>query len=130
MRSKDGDYNPISQWIKGCFKWMVGNVPYEKIKVQQGDLAFIESDKSSKFSEGNNVQMVNEYDSHAFADPVEFVVQEKTKENILGYIRVQKATVLDHPEHESRLVGAGVYELRQAKSWEASPKGVWSLRID
>lgn len=33
-------------------------------------------------------------------------------------------------EHMNRTIPAGNYEIRQCRSWEANPKGIWSLRID
>jgi hypothetical protein len=39
-RSKDGDYNPVHNWIRVCYNWMVGNVNKDLIRYQQGDLVF------------------------------------------------------------------------------------------
>jgi len=133
MRSKGGDYNPIHGWVIGCYKWMVGNVNFERIKAQQGDLVFvggiaiepISADVPLEFTE------VNSYDNHMFEHPVKFLpYNKKEKNNILGYFRIEKDTMLNHHEHKPRLIPAGDYELRQCRSWEANPKGIWSLRID
>ena len=141
MRSKGGDYNPIHGWTIGCYKWMVGNVNFERIKAQQGDLVFVESTNSpfdyaagaeaQSYEVSANIQTVNAYDNHVFATPVKFLPYEKKeKSNILGYFHIEKDTMLNHHEHKPRLIPAGDYELRQCRSWEANPKGIWSLRID
>lgn len=128
MRSKDGDYSPIHNWIKGCYKWMIGNVPFGAIKVQQGDLAFVKIEDKLDFS---NAEMVNAYDSHAFTNPVAYLPYEKKdKQNVLGYFHITADEHLTHPEHKDRVIPAGTYELRQCRSWEANPVGIWSLRID
>lgn len=127
MRSKGGDYNPIHNWTQGCYKWMIGNVNFERIKAQQGDLAFVEIDK---FPEGE-AEKVNGYDSHMFETPVDYLPYiKKDKQNVLGYIKLDNPTTLNHTEHMTRKLPAGVYEIRQCRSWEANPKGIWSLRID
>ena len=130
MRSKGGDYNPVHGWILGCFKWMVGNVNYERVKAQQGDLVFVQM--TSPIEEGDlNFQEVNAFDSHKFESPVKFIpYMKKEKSNILGYFRIEKDMMLNHVHHKARFIPAGDYELRQCRSWEANPKGVWSLRID
>ncbi len=127
MRSKDGDYNPVHNWTIGCYKWMIGNVNFERIKSQQGDLAFVQIDN---FPEGVP-EKVNGYDSHLFETPVDYLPYEKKdRQNILGYIRLDNPTTLKHEEHLNRIIPAGIYEIRQCRSWEANPKGIWSLRID
>lgn len=134
MRSKGGDYNPIHGWVVGCYKWMVGNVNFERIKAQQGDLVFVEMLPAPIISDDGVIpkyEEVNAYDNHKFATPVKFLPYlKKEKSNILGYFRIEKDTMLNHHEHKPRLIPAGNYELRQCRSWEANPKGVWSLRID
>jgi hypothetical protein len=130
MRSKGGDYNPIHGWVMGCYKWMVGNVNFDRIKAQQGDLVFVSVDLGSDKQFDLAVsQEVNAYDNHKFATPVKFIPYEG-KTNILGYFRIEKDTMLNHHEHKPRIIPAGDYELRQCRSWEANPKGIWSLRID
>ena len=127
MRSKNGEYNPVHDWTAGCYRWMVGNVSKERTKAQQGDLAFVEttSPLDGAFT------TVDGYDNHKFETPVQFLPYEKKdKANILGYVRLTDDNVLTHPEHMNRLVPAGDYEIRQCRSWEANPKGIWSLRID
>jgi hypothetical protein len=129
-RSKDGDYNPVHNWIRSCYGWMIGNVNKSLIKYQQGDLAFIstnsDEEKSLNFSE-----YVTKYDNHEFNKPVGFAKYEKKeKSNILGYVRLIEPTTLQHHEHEHVLMTEGTYCLRQCRSWEANPQGVWSLRID
>lgn len=127
MRSKGGDYNPIHNWTSGCYKWMIGNVNFERIKAQQGDLAFVEIDK---FPEGTP-EKVNGYDSHNFEFPVDYLpYTKKDNQNVLGYIRLDNPAILNHTEHLNRIIPAGIYEIRQCRSWEANPKGIWSLRID
>ncbi len=127
MRSKDGEPNPINNWIKGCYKWMVGNVNFERIMAQQGDLAFVSIDK---FPEGEPT-MVAQYDSHCFERNVEYLpYTKKDKANVLGYVNLPLDTKLNHTHHRNRVIPAGVYEIRQCRSWEANPKGIWSLRID
>ena len=128
MRSKDGDYNPLHQWTKGAYKWMSGNVNFERIVVQQGDLVFV---RSLEEHQDKAFTSVNAYDSHRFAEPVLYAPYEKKqKENILGYFKIDKPVELLHLEHLDVLIPEGLYELRQCRSWEANPKGVWSLRID
>jgi hypothetical protein len=128
MRSKGGDYNPIHNWTIGCYKWMIGNVNFEKIKAQQGDLAFV----STENLDFTGAEKVNSYDSHMFSQPVEFLpYTKKDKQNVLGYVRIPEPGVfLDHTEHMKRGILPGDYEIRQCRSWEANPKGIWSLRID
>lgn len=127
MRSKGGDYNPIHNWTKGCYKWMIGNVNYERIVAQQGDLAFVQIDA---LPEGE-MTTVNAYDNHCFSKGVNFVPYlKKEKQNILGYVSLDEAVTLNHNEHLNREIPKGVYEIRQCRSWEANPKGIWSLRID
>lgn len=131
MRSKGGDYNPIHGWTIGCYKWMVGNVNFERIKAQQGDLVFVSITPDVIDGISASIEEVNAYDNHVFATPVKFYpYTKKEKNNILGYFRIEKDTMLNHHEHKPRLIPAGDYELRQCRSWEANPKGVWSLRID
>jgi hypothetical protein len=127
MRSKNRDYNPVHGWIKGCYKWMVGNVNYDRIKAQQGDLAFVQIEE---FPEGE-ISKVNSYDSHCFSTEVKFTPYvKKDNQNVLGYVQLENDTMLNHTEHKARLIPAGNYEIRQCRSWEANPKGIWSLRID
>jgi hypothetical protein len=131
MRSKGGDYNPIHNWTKGCYKWMIGNVNFERIRAQQGDLAFVEIDKLPEPTEINPVVEVNAYDNHMFEQHVPYMqYTKKDNQNVLGYVQLVKDTVLSHNEHMNRIIPAGNYEIRQCRSWEANPKGIWSLRID
>ena len=127
MRSKSGDYNPVHSWTVGCYKWAVGNVNFERIKAQQGDLAFVSIDK---FPDGE-ITKVDSYDSHCFSSPVNFTpYTKKDNRNILGFVQLENDTNLNHLEHKNRTIPKGIYEIRQFKSWEANPKGIWSLRID
>lgn len=129
MRSKGGDYNPIHNWTKGCYKWMIGNVNYERILAQQGDLAFV-AIEADQMPEGDFTK-VDSYDNHKFSSPVDFIpYTKKEKQNILGYVALEQNTVLNHNEHLNREIPKGFYEIRQCRSWEANPKGIWSLRID
>lgn len=127
-RSKDGDYNPIHNWTKVCYNWMVGNTPRSLIRYQQGDLVFVEDVKEREF----RVEPVDAYDHHVFEIPVDFCpyTAKSKAENILGYIRVNEETVLNHTEHKSVTMAPGRYVIRGCRSWEANPSGVWSLRID
>lgn len=127
LRSKDGDNNPVNDWIRTCYNWMVGNVNADLIVAQQGDLAFVKIDK---LPEGEQT-MVDSYDSHCFQHGVAFVpYTKKAASNVLGYFDIALDTVLKHSEHVAITVPAGIYELRQCRSWEANPKGIWTLRID
>ena len=133
-RSKGGDYNSVHNWIKVCYNWMAGNVRRDLIKAQQGDLFFVE------VSEETNLDFqgyVDSYDQHKFEIPkeqplvVEFAPYTKAAtSNILGYVRLKEATWLRHPEHDDVLIPAGTFAIHQCRSWEANPKGIWSLRID
>lgn len=123
-RSKGGDYNGVHNWIKTTYNWMVGNVNAERIVQQQGDLIFVKTDKEVVFD-----KFTEAYDNHKFATPVNFA-EYNGNENILGYVRMSSTTVLNHHEHMVVEIPAGTYEIRQCRSWEANPKGVWSLRID
>ena len=128
MRSKNGEYSPIHTWIKGCYKWMIGNVPFGSIKVQQGDLAFVETKEELNFE---SAELVNNYDSHTFEREVPFLPYTKAdKQNILGYVKLDKDTLLSHTHHKNRVIPNGIMVIRQARSWEANPRGVWSLRFD
>lgn len=126
-RSKKGDYNPIHNWIKTCYKWMIGNVNYDNIVTQQGDLAFI---KIEGITEEVQAQDAEQYEGHHFRDPVKVWINDDQKSNVLGTVLVEQDTELIHEEHMNRQLPKGYYELRQCRSWEANPKGVWSLRID
>jgi hypothetical protein len=126
-RSKDGDYNPIHRWIAVCFNWAMGNVNYSLLKAQQGDLFFIAVD-------GDKLEFdheVNSYDHHCFETAVKFAeYKKKAKSNILGYVQLDADTLLRHNEHDDVMVPSGTYAIHQCRSWEANPKGVWSLNID
>lgn len=127
-RSKQGDYNSINNWIKVCYNWMVGNVDKNNIVATQGDLAFVRQEKSTELDFSYEV---DRYDNHCFAEPVSFAEYTKSaKSNILGYVNLEKNVVLNHNEHDSVLIPPGMYAIYQCRSWEANPKGVWSLRID
>ncbi len=126
-RSKDGDYNPIHNWIKQCYNWMAGNVNASRIINQQGDLIFVQDMQEDR----EYPTTVDFYDKHVFETSVKFAPYEKKKkDNILGWISLEEQTILNHAEHMSITLPAGNYEIRQCRSWEANPKGVWSLRID
>ena len=131
MRSKGGDYNPIHNWTVGCYKWMIGNVNFERIKAQQGDLAFVQIDEFPSIKDIESIKQVDSYDNHRFEKPVTFApYTKKDNQNILGYVQLMEDTVLSHNEHMNRIIPKGNYEIRQCRSWEANPKGIWSLRID
>lgn len=138
-RSKDGDYNPIHNWTKVCYNWMAGNIKADRIKAQQGDLAFVQikTDGSGEDLDGAAVKglefahKVNQYDNHRFEEEVPFAEYTKAaKSNVLGYVNLEKDTWLRHNEHDDVLIPKGAYAIHQCRSWEANPKGVWSLRID
>lgn len=138
-RSKDGDYNPIHNWTKVCYNWMCGNIKRDRIVAQQGDLAFvkIKTDKNDDSLDGAAVtglefnHEVDQYDNHCFAEPVAFAeYTKKAKSNILGYVKLDKQVELRHNEHDNEQIPAGTYAIHQARSWEANPRGVWTLNID
>ncbi|MBS1722847.1 MAG: hypothetical protein JSS66_07700 [Armatimonadetes bacterium] len=125
-RSKDGDYNPVHDWVKVCYNWMVGNIPAKDIVAQQGDMVFVQHEHKMPCNE-----LVMAYEGHCFDRPVKFAPYEKKeKQNVLGYLQVDGDTWLRHGEHEDVLIPAGDYEVRQCRSWEANPVAVWTLRID
>lgn len=129
LRSKNGDTNPVHNWTIGCYKWMVGNVNFERIYAQQGDLAFVSIDSIN--DKGAEWTSVNSYDGHCFDEPVQFLpYTKKDNQNVLGYVKLDRDTILNHHEHMNRVIPEGIYEIRQCRSWEANPKGIWSLRID
>jgi hypothetical protein len=146
MRSKQGENNPVHNWTRSGYKWMVGNVAFDRIKAQQGDLAFVEIDKvpdpdpdrktvAFDPNDENYIdprpRYVNSYDSHTFGEKVLFFPYlKKDKQNVLGYVTLPHAVGLTHKEHMARAIPAGTYEIRQCKSWEANPRGIWSYRID
>lgn len=138
FRSKDGDYNPIHQWTKGCYNWMAGNIKSSNIKAQQGDLFFVQvKTDANEEIDGTVVKdlafdhKVNQYDKHCFEREVPFAEYKKAaKANILGYVNLEEDTWLKHTEHDDVLIPKGTYAIHQCRSWEANPKGVWSLRID
>jgi len=121
MRSKNGDPNPVHNWLTSAYQWMAGNIRATAIAAQQGDLIFV---RTTQDVVG---EPVTDYDSHTFDTPVTFALHDEA--NILGYIKTPD-NILRHPEHEDTQIDAGVYEVRQCRSWEANPRGVWSLRID
>jgi hypothetical protein len=126
-RSKGGDYNPIHRWTAVCYNWMAGNVNKNDIVAQQGDLFFVRTPKEGLVFDGK----VNAYDKHTFAKEVDFAAYTKSeKSNILGYVDLPCDLMLKHTEHDDVLVPAGTYAIRQCRSWEANPQGIWSLRID
>lgn len=139
FRSKEGEYNPIHNWVVGCYNWVAGNIKRERIKAQQGDLFFVQvkTDAENTELDGATVKNlefsyeVNQYDNHRFERGVPFAEYTKAaKSNILGYVRLDENTWLRHNEHDDVLIPAGTYAIHQCRSWEANPKGVWSLRID
>ena len=74
---------------------------------------------------------MNSYDKHTFDEAVAFAEYDKAaKSNILGYVKLERDTMLSHTEHDDVMIPAGMYAIHQCRSWEANPKGVWSLRID
>lgn len=128
-RSKQGDYNPIHNWTKVCYNWMAGNINKKLIKAQQGDLFFVDCSETATKLEFNH--QVNSYDKHTFDEAVAFAEYDKAaKSNILGYVKLERDTMLSHTEHDDVMIPAGMYAIHQCRSWEANPKGVWSLRID
>jgi hypothetical protein len=127
-RSKDGDCNPIHNWIRTNFNWIMGNVNAKLLKAQQGDLYFVDASDQKNLSFSHKV---NKYDNHCFEEAVDFAEYLKSaKSNILGYVKLEKDTWLTHNEHDNVLIPTGIYAIHQCRSWEANPKGVWSLRID
>jgi hypothetical protein len=134
MRSKDGDRNPVSNWTRVAYNWMIGNVNKNDIAFQQGDLAFIQvpAEKAAKI-DFTGATLVSDCDSHCFSKPVPFVTYEGKKKHVLGHVKIEssKDQALKHPEHDDvKIQNEGVFEIRQARSWEANPKGIWTLNID
>ena len=131
-RSKDGDYNPIHNWIRVCYNWMAGNVKADSLKAQQGDLIFSLLVPEDKVAGLDFSQEVTVYDHHVFEEPVKFEPPSQTgrKKNVLGHISLDKDTILSHNEHDDISIPAGIYEIRQCRSWEANPTGIWTLSID
>jgi hypothetical protein len=128
FRSKNGDYNPVHNWIKGCYNWMAGNINRDRIIAQQGDLMFIADDCGKvDWDAGGSV---NEYDSHRFNGPVQFVEFTGKDKNVVGFVNLEEDMPLKHLEHEQIVIPEGTYIIRQCRSWEANPKGIWTLNID
>ncbi|MHA2067399.1 MAG: hypothetical protein ACXABY_23770, partial [Candidatus Thorarchaeota archaeon] len=128
-RSKDGDPALVHNWTKNCYNWMAGNVRRDRIKTSQGDLMFVETEDELKGKTFDKV--VNNFDSHTFDKGVAFCSSvPKAQKNLLGYAQLQADTWLRHPEHEDRLLKMGLYEIRQARSYENNPAGNWSLTVD
>ena len=134
MRSKMGDANPISNWTKTSYNWMLGNVNVKDIAFQQGDLAFIRVPaKAAAKIDFTGAGTVTDCDSHCFARAVPYLPYEGKKKHVLGHIRIddKKGQKLIHPEHDNVTIREeGVFEVRQCRSWEANPKGVWTLNFD
>jgi hypothetical protein len=106
----------------------MGNVNASLLKAQQGDLYFVDASDQKNLTFSNKV---NKYDNHCFEEAVDFAEYLKSaKSNILGYVKLEKDTWLTHNEHDNVLIPMGIYAIHQCRSWEANPKGVWSLRID
>jgi hypothetical protein len=132
MRSKDGDRNPVSNWTRVAYKWMLGNVSSDDVEFQQGDLAFVRiSDAREETVDFSGAVDVTDYDSHCFTRPVRFVKYAGKKKHVLGHVRIdEKGLRLKHPEHDDVATMTGVFEVRQCRSWEANPKGIWTLNFD
>jgi len=76
-------------------------------------------------------ETVTIYDNHCFLTPVLYAPYAlKKRDNVLGYVKIDRPTILEHNEHVNILLQPGRYTVRQCRSWEANPNGVWSLRID
>jgi hypothetical protein len=134
MRSKGGDSNPINNWTKTSYNWMIGNINVDDIAFQQGDLAFIRvpAAKAAKI-DFTDAGTVTDCDSHCFAKAVPYVPYTGKKKHVLGHIRIddKRGQKLIHPEHDNVTIREeGVFEVRQCRSWEANPKGVWTLNFD
>jgi hypothetical protein len=86
--------------------------------------------KASKvdFSEA---EQVRDCDSHCFETAVPFVKYEGKEKHVIGHVRLTGENRLQHPEHDDIPVKEeGVFQIRQCRSWEANPKGVWTINID
>lgn len=132
MRSKDGDRNPVSNWIKVSYNWMIGNVAVADVAFQQGDLAFVKlsKEKAAKvdFSAATDV---TDCDSHCFTQPVKFAPAAGKSKHVLGHVSIpEKGVKLVHPEHDNVAAKTGVFQVRQCRSWEANPRGIWTLNFD
>jgi len=124
-RSKDGDYNPVHNWVPRAYNWIAGNINAKHIAAQQGDLIFVKTDK-----EIIPEKTVNSYDSHLFREQLPFQEVSGKDKYVLGRIIVENGTYIDHPEHETTFLPMGNYEIRTCRSWEANPKAIWTLNID
>jgi hypothetical protein len=125
-RSKDGDYNPVNRWIERTYNYMCGNINKNNIVAQQGDLVFVRIDKELEFT-----GKVNSFDKHMFASPVAHAEGPKERSsNILCYVLLETDNELQHTEHENVQIPAGKYAIHQCRSYENSPRGSFSLRID
>lgn len=132
MRSKDGDRNPVSNWTKVSYNWMIGNVNKDDVIFQQGDLAFVRvSDAAAENVDFSEAVEVTDCDSHCFTKPVKFVTYKGKKKHLLGHVRIDdKGVKLEHPEHDNVATRQGIFQVRQCRSWEANPKGIWTLNFD
>lgn len=131
-RSKAGDRNPISNWTKVAYNWMIGNVNKNSIAFQQGDMAFLHvPDTKMAKLDFENAEKVRDCDSHCFEKPVDFVKYEGKEKHVIGHIRFEGPNKLQHPEHDDiEIQVGGTFQIRQCRSWEANPKGVWTINYD
>lgn len=141
QRIKDGKQTPACKLIEACYQYMAGNIPASDITAQQGDLIFIKHPndplkagaKTADPQEGTSL----DFESHRMESLSEHVAlklfesKAKTPANRLGFLFAPTGFRVNHPEHQDiPFLGEGWYEVRRCRSFEASPKGIWSLTID
>lgn len=126
-RSKDGEYAPVHAWIRNAFNWMVGNVSFDRITAQQGDMVLVRSERGP----GPGAQPADAFDgSHLFSRPVDFEPTPAKGSNLVGLLRADEPFEVSHREHVTIQVPAGSYELYQCRSFEANPVAIMTRRID
>ena len=141
QRIKDGKHTPACQLVEACYQYMAGNIPASDITAQQGDLIFVRHPndpiKAQAKTKGAREGTVLEFESHRMASVSPGAVLKlyestaKTPANRLGFLWAPGGLNVTHPEHQN-LEGLveGWYEIRRCRTFEASPRGIWSLTID
>lgn len=143
-KSKDGQATPASKLIYACYQYMAGNIPASEVGAQQGDLMFIPLDSDPTASSQAKINPEPQkgsglvFESHRFEPLIRgewlalFSSEAKEPKNRLGFLKVPPGGLrVKHPEHlDIDRLEPGWYDVRRCKSFEASPKGIWSLTID
>jgi hypothetical protein len=143
-RKTKGFFTPACELIERCYQYMAGNVPASEVAAQQGDMIYIryDSDPIKNKAKVEEPQVSTEalvFESHSMV-PIHkhvettfklYVSTAKTPKNRLGFLHVDQPWKIQHPEHDDiEEMGAGWWEVRRCRSWEANPKAIWSLTID